>query len=160
MGYAVTIKYQDHEERTKFYQMALIQNTVKGKSLLIKRWGKLGTKGQVIVEEYDSCVAGAREMEKVVRHRKGRKYLEAVETNPSVTDWASVLRVLPSGMVEELTDGFTKFITSPEKFSATTLESVLNDLDGGEQPSYGARGKEKSLYELNKDRYGDEWGSW
>ncbi|NKX37665.1 WGR domain-containing protein [Rhodobacteraceae bacterium R_SAG4] len=81
-----------HQGGTKEYSLYLIENTSTGKSLLVKRWGKLGADGQIKIEQ---TTGKADALNTALKERMGKGYdmrSQGLKTFQTVKD---ALQVLP-----------------------------------------------------------------
>ena len=68
----IQLKYSD-EKSHKFYTL-LIQQDLFGKWSLLRQWGKIGTKGQVQIDTFDSYEEACAVQEKLVKEKRRKGY--------------------------------------------------------------------------------------
>jgi predicted DNA-binding WGR domain protein len=94
-AYPMTVQkvYLEHVGGTKFYALTLIFNS-NDKALFIRRWGRKGVFGDMIVEEHNTHKAGVAAYEKLLREKSsGRKGYEVKsEGQDDVHDGVDELR--------------------------------------------------------------------
>lgn len=67
-------RYLEHDGGTKFYEVIEFWNTDDKKFVLVKRWGKIGTLGETMVEFFGTMRACNSAAEKILKSKMGRGY--------------------------------------------------------------------------------------
>jgi predicted DNA-binding WGR domain protein len=70
-------RYLEHEGGTKFYEVVELWNPDDKKFVLVKRWGKIGTTGETMVEEFNVMRACNAAAEKILKSKMGRGYAKS-----------------------------------------------------------------------------------
>jgi predicted DNA-binding WGR domain protein len=67
-------RYLAHEGGTKFYEVIEFWNPDDKKFVMVKRWGKVGTAGETMVEEFNVMRACNAAAEKILKAKMSRGY--------------------------------------------------------------------------------------
>jgi predicted DNA-binding WGR domain protein len=67
-------RYLEHEGGTKFYEVIEFWNPDDKKFVMVKRWGKIGTTGETMVEAFGTMRACNSAAEKILKSKMGRGY--------------------------------------------------------------------------------------
>ena len=74
-------RYLEHEGGTKFYEVIEFWNTDAKKFVMVKRWGKMGTVGETMIEEFNVMRACNAAAEKILKSKMGRGYSKQSSTH-------------------------------------------------------------------------------
>lgn len=138
-AYPMTVQkvYLEHQGGTKFYALTVVF-TNEDKALFIRRWGRKGVFGDMLVEEHNSHKAGVAAYEKLLREKtSGRKGYEAKnESQDDVLLAADLQRVV----------GLAQWA----KLSASNLKHLDASID-----TTGVREPDPPRFDENGDFLGD-----
>lgn len=70
-------RYLEHEGGTKFYEVIEFWNPDDKKFVLVKRWGKIGTTGETMIEEFNVMRACNAAAEKILKSKMSRGYAKS-----------------------------------------------------------------------------------
>lgn len=73
-------RYLEHEGGTKFYEVIEFWNPDDKKFVLAKRWGKIGTVGETMIEEFNVMRACNAAAEKILKSKMGRGYAKSASS--------------------------------------------------------------------------------
>lgn len=141
----------NHSGGSKFYEAVLLQSR-NGNAVVIKRWGKVGSWGQVKVEQYGNCTEAERAYSEILEQKRKRGYTrEAYRADKTLSN------------MEEVEQTLIQYKRSAPSNYAEIVKYLAADNDGKDfdaRNTTSAPAKPADTFDDQIKKQPDTWGSW
>lgn len=118
----IMLEYSDGRRSNKFYELFYAQ-TSDGRSAVIRRYGKIGSFGDVVEGVFQSVAAGEREFEKLLKQKTGKGYQPKKNTTETANDAAALRTIFGPALWPKLSAKMVSHLDPSLNTSSRTPEA-------------------------------------